>query len=834
MGYDQIVAEEFLTRANRVVLDNLDNGQFDVTAMAREMGMSRASLYRRIKSSSGDSPTGYIRGVKLEKARELLLESSDSITEIAFECGFRSLAYFDACFSRHYHVSPGALRKNYRSPGDQHPVLVGIQASTPPEREKQKAGEQLHHFPVPATRFIGRRKEMEAIRELVHTSRMVSLVGPGGCGKTRLACETVALLRNGFKDGIWFVNLAPLEKGEMVVKQIMEALRIAEAPASELMETLLQWINSRELLLVLDNCEHLAASCAKVAGRLIRSVPGLKILATSRASLGIEGEHVFSVPAMSLVDPGNLKTVSEAMSAEAVQLFTDRSHTVDHRFALSEANFREVAAICKMVDGIPLALELVASRIRFMDPAKIVERFSERYTTLVSSDPGTIGRHTSLAAAFDWSFQLLTTEEKLLFGRLGVFSGGFSLNAVENVCGDKRIPVEYILELLANLVDRSMVSTIREGHLPMRYTLLEPLRQYAVGQMDARETNRARRRHLDYFTGMAQQAYDERLLSQATWMNRLSLERDNLMAALHWAEQNSFSRYAKLMGLLAWFWARSNNLFIARQRLGSLVGDRRIKNENRARILIGYGWSLAGQVDMYASLGRIVQESMEIWQRLGQLEEQVILRTDMAALYFGTGNDAAAVHTIMETYAMAQKLDNRGVLLYCMMYVSMGHVVLRKFREARKLIREILELADEMGNVFAAFAAHHNLGDCALMEGNFEEAAREYGEGIRITMQFGDMHYLYTDLMGIAMAVAGLGNYARALRLTGGINANTKKAGITSPEYSQISFWKEQVKVHIAGTREKLGEPLSRKYEAEGAAMEMEEVINYALDGGSG
>jgi tetratricopeptide (TPR) repeat protein len=433
-------------------------------------------------------------------------------------------------------------------------------------------------------------------------------------------------------------------------------------------------------------------------------------------------------------------------------------------------------------------------------------------------------------ATIEWSYKLLTDEEKTLFKRLGVFSGGFQLEAVEEVCVDSSIPGEYVVDLISSLVDHSMIITIRDKDKPLRYNLLEPVKQFAVSLLGEREHRRISRKHGSYYMGIAEKAYHERLTYQAYWMSRLTLEHDNLMKALNWAEKHNFGLYSMLLGLLAWFWVRSNSLFLARKKLGDLIHDRRIKNETRARILTGYGWSLAGQADMYASLGDIVKETFAIWHRLGNLEEEVILRTDMAALYFGSGNDEAAVHTIMETYEIAQNLDNRGVLLYCLMYVAMGQVVTRRFDEARSTIEKMLELADELENIFAEFAGHHNLGDCALMEGKFEEAEREYGEGINITTRFGDMHYLYTDLAGVAMAVAGMGRYAKALRLMGGVNTNARRAGISSPENNQISFWQEQLKLHIAGTREKLGEALTRKYEAEGGMMDLDELIAYALD----
>ena len=830
MNFDELVKQEFLKKASGTILNNLSMDQFEVSEMAREMGMSRSNLYRKIRSSAGMSPSEYIRKVKLGRAMELLQESTASVTEIAFECGFQSLSYFDTCFKKQFGNAPSKIRRHIHQSTDGPIEREGEHLPFSSHERSKDAGSKIHNFPVPVTTFIGRQKEIRGILGLLKTSRIVSLVGPGGCGKTRLATEVVSYLENGFSDGIWFVDLSPVEPGELVAKEIMDTLQIPENPNAGLLEILSSRLKGRKLMMVLDNCEHLVDHVAEIAGKLSLALPGLKILVTSRTALNIPGETVWRIPSLSLKDPGKIKRVEEAEESEAILLFADRARMSDQRFRLSENNIRDVAVICKHVDGIPLAVELVASRIRYLDPGNILERFANRFSDLTSSDPGTTDRHQTMNATIEWSYKLLTDEEKTLFKRMSVFSGGFQLEAVEEVCIDPSIPGEYVIDLIGNLVDHSMILTIRDREQPLRYNLLEPIKHYAARLLGEREGMRTKRRHVKYFIGIAEEAYRERLTLQTYWMSRLALEQDNMMAALNWAEKHHFNLYSKLLGLLAWFWARSNHLLLARQKLGNLINDRRIKNETRARILIGYGWSLASQVEMYASLGELLKEAFAIWRRLGNLEEEVILRTDTAALYFGTGNDETAVQTIMETYELAQKLDNRGVLLYCLMYVSMGHVVSRRFDEARRTIVKMLALAEELENIFAQFAGHHNLGDCALMEGKFEEAEQEYGEGIKITMKFRDMHYLYTDLAGVAMAVAGMGRHIKALRLMGGINANAKRAGIMSPEYSQISFWKEQMKLHIEGTREKLGEVRTRKYEAEGAMMELEEVVDYALD----
>ena len=341
----------------------------------------------------------------------------------------------------------------------------------------------LHNLPAQLTTFIGRQKEMQMAQDLMSKYRLVTLVGAGGCGKTRLAIEMAAKLLQDFKDGIWFVDLAPIAMGDLVGKEIMEVLKINEAHDKPRMDTLLEQIKGKNMLLILDNCEHLVEACAEVAGKLLQSVPGLKILVTSRETLCIKGEHVWRVPSLSLIDPKTIIDVEHARDSEAVLLFTDRARMNNPEFELETSNVNEVATICNKLDGIPLAVELVASRIKHMNPQMILERFADRFEQFASSDPGISMRQKTLQATIEWSYNLLTDTEKLLFARLAVFSGGFDIEAAEEVCADEQLPKENILEVLSRLVDRSLIYTPKGTDQSLRYNKLETLRQFSWNKL---------------------------------------------------------------------------------------------------------------------------------------------------------------------------------------------------------------------------------------------------------------------------------------------------------------------------------------------------------------
>jgi len=823
---------KILVNLTRIILDNLDNDQFTVSELARIMDMSRSSLHRKIKELANVSASAYVRRVKLDRALNLLQESSANISEIAFESGFQSIAYFDKCFKDQFGCSPKQVRqKDGKKQATDRVEEEAIESQTNAFLPDHTGDlNKLHHFPVPATSFIGRYKEMEAIKELLKSHRLVSLVGSGGCGKTRLACELLANMDQHFEDGIWFVDLSPVINGDMVVKEIMVTLNIPESPGEEMMATIVRRIREKRMLIVLDNCEHLAGACAEAAERLIRMVTGLKILTTSRMVLNIRGEITWRIPSLSLINPDDARNVEKAQESEAILLFSDRAGLGDHRFELENVNIYEVATICKQVDGIPLAIELVASRIRYMDPGTMIQRLSDRFSELISSVPGTVERHRTLKATFDWSYNLLTTEEKTLFKRLGVFSGGFDLIAVEEVCMDRSLPGEYILDLLAGLIDRSMVNTIRNPGQPIRYYLLETLRQYSLNQLKDTEENKLRKKHFRYYLSVAEEAYKERLISQASCMGRLQMEHDNMLAALDWSEHHDLRRFTLLAGALAWFWARSNNYHLGQQVLGKIVSMGVAESETKARILSGYGWTLAGNIDQYSKLMDYAKQIVSIRHRLGNLNEEAVAIADMALLYFGCGDDENALKTASKAYEMAQISNDPGVLLYCMIAVSQGFIHLKKLDDARSTATKMITLAEKYDHLLALFSGHHNLGDCAMMEGKFREAEREYAKALEIVIRFGYMHYVFTDLLGMSMAIAGMGRHEKALRLVAAVNEGSRKAGTESLENMRMGFWQELVKQHIIGIREKLGEELTLKYESEGLAMDLEEAIRYALD----
>jgi predicted ATPase len=460
--------------------------------------------------------------------------------------GFGSADYFSKCFHNYFGYPPVEAKNRTFDTSDSDNRKKGS--------VREESRNLLKNFPGQTTSFIGRDKEIGTIINLIEKHRIVTLTGTGGCGKTRLACEVAAQLVKYFPDDIWFVDLAPVEAEEFVIKQLMTTLILSEAPGRDMMDIVVEGIKDKKLLILLDNCEHLIRTCAAISHKLIESVSGLSLLVTSREALNIKCEKIWLVPSLTLPDPKTVIDVDIAGKSEAVSLFTDRARLNNSGFELVEKNASTVSTICHRVDGIPLAIELVASRTRYMDTLTLLNRLSERFDTLPSLDQSTVNRHKTIQAAIEWSYHLLTEKEKALFRHLSVFSGGFDLDAAEEVCANENLPKEIIPDLLFQLVDKSMIQTVYLPGQAMRYKLLETLQRFAsnlLAEMD--EDVQSRKRHLEYFTGIAEQAYQEQFESQLVWLTKLKQENYNLNSALNWADQNCPEEFSILVGYLSWF-----------------------------------------------------------------------------------------------------------------------------------------------------------------------------------------------------------------------------------------------------------------------------------------
>ena len=695
----------------------------------------------------------------------------------------------------------------------------------PPEKEEKKPP---HNIPAQLTTFIGREKEMKLVTELINEHRIVSLMGSGGCGKTRLACEVAIQLVPDFRDGVWFVDLSPITDEALVSKEIMEVLSISEVPNQAIIDTLIDTIKEKNQLIILDNCEHLIKSCAEIAHKLMQSVPGLKILATSRESLNISGEKVWRVPSLTLLDPKTIINVDQAKDSEAVLLFTDRAQLNNPEFELEPENVNEVATICKMLDGIPLAVELVASRTRHMNPKMILERFSDRFDQIASSDPGTSKRQQTLQSTIEWSYNLLSEDEKRLFARLAVFTGGFDITAAEEVCSDDQLPKESVLDLLSRLLDRSLVYSVKGTDQEMRYNRLETLRQFAIQKLQLqKEEDKFRSQHLHFFLKMAERAYGEQYESELKWLNKLDEEHDNLIAALNWSHTQSYENFIILSSYLGWFWNSRAHLLLGIEYIEKVLSSDDIESEGYARNLCGLGGLLWFRAEHSRALNYFTK-SLEIWRQRKNMFEEAIVLQNLCKTTNSSGDFETGMKYGLKGLEIARKIGKPGLINACLLSVCAALTWSQKYEKVKPLLKELLHYSEKLEQPTGILMAHHFSSDTALGTGNFEEAEIQYSQTISVGTKFGMTNQVAIDMQGVAFALAAQSRWAKSIRLDAAARKTQKQLGFTTEGIAE--FWDQWIETYLKGARKEVGEELTRQYEEEGIAMGFDKAVEYALD----
>jgi predicted ATPase/DNA-binding SARP family transcriptional activator len=639
-------------------------------------------------------------------------------------------------------------------------AMAVLAEATQPQRPRSPRS----NLPVPLSSFIGREREVRDARHLLETTRLLTLTGVGGCGKTRLALQVAHALLPTFRDGVWLVDLAPLSDGAYLASAIAASLGTREEPGRPLAATLTDALRGRHLLLVLDNCEHLVAVCAELAAGLLAACPTLRLLATSREVLGITGEIAWQVPPLTLPNERvrNGRPSPEDLGAyEAVQLFVARAAERRPGFGLTEQNAAAVAEVVCRLDGLPLAIELAAARLAVMSVNQLADRLDDRFRLLSGGGRTALPHHRTLRATLDWSYDLLSAAEQVLLRRLAVFAGGCTLEVIEAVSTGDQVGSEQMLDLLDALVAKSLVE-VREREGKMRFGLLETVRAYAAEQLAASaELDAVARAHAAYFVTLAEAAESElRGPGQVMWLKRLEDEHDNLRAALRWTLQSGEAAVGwRLGGALWWFWYLHGHISEGRDwlaRLQAVADSAALRDQIRARaqVLNGAGVFAALQGD-YAEAEALHEESIAICQSQGDTRGAA-LSVNALGVVASSQNEFPRAESL---YAQAEALyreveDTWGTGLVLSNRGHLAHQV-GDYARAAALLEESLALFRRVGDArnFAFTLSH--LGKVTLDQGDDARAVALYEESLMLRRDLG-------DTWGIAIALKGLGDAARA------------------------------------------------------------------------
>jgi predicted ATPase/class 3 adenylate cyclase len=697
-------------------------------------------------------------------------------------------------------------------------VMPGLPAEFPPLKALDA---YRHNLPIQLTSFVGREKEIEEVKQSILTHRLVTLTGAGGTGKTRLALQTAADVLEHFPDGVYFVALAPISDPELIPQAALSALQVPEHPGITAQSLLMDYLRGRKILLVLDNCEHLIEACAKLIDALVSQAPGLSIMATSREPLRVQGELVWPVPSLGMPDVTQFLPFDRLAEYEAVQLFVERARLVQPHFLLTDQSAPAVAQICCRLDGIPLAIELAAARARALDVEQISKRLDDRFRLLTGGSRTALERQQTLRATIDWSYNLLSSDERLLLSRLSVFVGGWTLEAAEQVCVMDEETLD-IVDLLTHLVDKSLV--VRDGP---RYEMLETTRQYAREKLlESEDGVRLRNQFVAYFLELAEEADAElRGPGVVRWLQRLGAEIDNLRAALEWPLETGQTVTALQMTLkLDRFWLIRSDHSEGRRWLERVLAlpDTPRFPIMQAEALVQLAHHLYLQVGTKAARPPI-EQALSIARAQGD-KRNIARALGFLGLILGVEHSyEAAQISLKESIGLLREVQDEWSCAVDLMWLGWAAHKNDDQAIALALNGEALAEFRRLGDRYFECATLGGLGAILMTQGEWQRALVPLRESLILSQQLGtklESGYRLWRLAGVAQAAV---QPARAVRLY-----LASKNSINA-----IGAWRAEdeaeLERRLAACRAKLDESEFAKAVEQGRTMTMEQAIELAM-----
>ena len=687
------------------------------------------------------------------------------------------------------------------------------------------SGRGLHNIPAELTSFVGRRRELAEIKQRLGVSRLVTLTGAGGVGKTRLALRAAVDMVRAFPDGVWFVPLAPVQDTQLVAQAAFNALGVQDLSPGWSLTTLTDYLADKQLLLILDNCEHLLDSCAVLASSLLRSCPELRLLATSRQPLGTPGEGRMLVPPMSLPEEGDGVAVERLVNSDAVRLLSERAAIVLPGFAVDASNAAAVLRLCRRLDGIPLAVELAAVRLGSWSVDQLNLKLATELSVLGTGNRGAESRQQTLESTIRWSYGLLEEAERLLWARLSVFAGGFDQEAAIEVCSDQQLPADRIVDLLGTLVEKSILSRELSTGNTSRYRLLETLRQY--GRLRLRELDEEtsmRKRQFDWIRTLAQPAgaWDGR---QPEMFNRMYLERDNLWAALDFClgRPSEAAAAAELAQDLMVYWECRGPWRDVRRILTLLAELAPVESLARAR-LIWVAATMAGALDDFAGSGELSRESLRIGKQLKDVELVASSMFLLSVSRIVAGDPVEATELAQSALSLTRlmqlkPIEEETLNVLCLIALAMGEL-----DRAIEFGEQAMAISRECGELWDRGYVLNYMSQARWLRGDRQRAEVEAKEGAACKHALDDRNGLAILLETLAWMAAESGGHQRAATLLGSAEHVRELSALP---FQSIN--REQHEHSVAVAAQALGQIIYDAAFERGRAMSIDDAAAFAI-----
>jgi predicted ATPase/DNA-binding XRE family transcriptional regulator len=598
-------------------------------------------------------------------------------------------------------------------------------SSTPAEVPQRHS-----NLPLQLTSFVGRTEVVAEIESLLGQHRLVTLVGAGGIGKTRCAIQIGADLFENFGQDVCLADLAPISDSSLVARIVARALDVQESPKRPVLETLLAYLERKKLLLILDNCEHVIEEARSLAAAILHGCAGVRILATSREGLNIAGEHLYRIPSLSVPPSGQTLSAQDVLAFGAPLLFKDRASSTDNHFALDDENATYIADICGRLDGIPLAIELAAARLKVLSPRQLAQKLNERFRVLTGNDRSALPRHQTMRALIDWSYDLLSGDERALFRKLSIFAGSFTLESTCAVCGDKAIDENAMLDLLSSLIDKSLVQAEQAGDVA-RYRLLESTRQYAREKLtEAGEFEAVARAHAAAFLALADPG-----IPQAQALDALEQAHPDVICALQWALENDYPDLPSLARKLVAFWEIRGYLSEGARYLEAVADSLSVDVSNRYDLLVRASGlrNAAGERD---AAERDAEKAVALSEK-GNVQPIAAALGALAAVLGDSGSHERALELYERALSLEEQAGNTDGTIACLINCGIAQIALSRFDAARRSLLRAIPLTERAGRKNLAAWAYGALGNAEHQSGDLVHAFEHYSVCLQLSRSLG-------------------------------------------------------------------------------------------------